>query len=136
MMPKFFFNKTQEWSTTLTQSGKGSVFFQNTLVRTLLILALFPILVSLGLLAYFIRPSEASLVLHYNVYFGVDLLGIWWQAYTLPLLALGFLLAHFFLARRFYEQSERIACYLLLLASGMLSCGVMIGSISIAFINY
>lgn len=136
MIPKFFSNKTQEWSTTLTQSEKGVLFSRNTIVRILLILSFVPVAASIGLLAYFIRPSEASLVLHYNVYFGVDLLGIWWQAYTLPLLALCFLAAHFFLARRFYDQSERIACYLLLLASGMLSCGAFIGSISIAFINY
>ncbi len=136
MIKKFFFKKNKEWSSTLTQSEQGVLFSRNTLVRMLLILSSFPIVVSIGLLLYFIRPSEASLVLHYNVYFGVDLLGIWWQAYVLPLLALFFLAAHFFLAKRFYEQSERIASYLLLLASGMLSCGILIGSISIAFINY
>lgn len=135
-MPKMFFKKKEEWSTTLKQSEQGVVFSQNTIVRLLFVLSAVLIGVSIGLLAYFVRPSEASLVLHYNVYFGVDLLGIWWQAYVLPLIALFFLVVHSFLAKRFYEQSERIACYLLLLSSGMLSSGVLIGSISIAFINY
>lgn len=136
MTPVTFFGANSKWEHALAQSDKGVTFFDNTLVRLLLVISLLPVIVGFGLLAYFIRPSEASLVLHYNVYFGVDLLGIWWQAYTFPLLGLFFLIGHFFLAKRFYKSAERIASYLVLLASGMLSFGALIASISIAFINY
>lgn len=124
------------WEKTLARSDGGVSFSENTLVRILLVATSLPILLGFGLLAYFIRPSETPLVLHYNVYFGVDLLGIWWQAYTLPLLGGLFFVGHFFLAQRFYARAERIACYLMLLSSGMLTCGVLIASLSVIFINY
>ena len=136
MKPVAFFGENSRWQHTIAQSDKGVAFFDNTLVRLLLVISLVPVILGLGLLAYFVRPNEASIVLHYNVYFGVDLLGVWWQAYMLPLLGLSFLLGHFFLAKRFYLSAERIACYLVLLASGMFSFGMLIASISIAFINY
>lgn len=136
MVPETLSKERNRWEKTLAQSDKGVAFSGNTIVRLLLSTALVPIVLCLGLLAYFVRPSEASLVLHYNVYFGVDLLGIWWQAYTLPLLGLLFFLGHFFLAKRFYGSAERIASYLVLLASGMLSFGVLLAGVSVAFINY
>ena len=98
-----------EWEHPLATSAGGVRFEQNILVRTLLTVPLIVWTMSLGLLGYFIQPSETRIVLHYNVYFGVDLLGLWWQAYLLPLLGAIFFVGHFFLARRFYRQSERIA---------------------------
>jgi hypothetical protein len=127
---------TSTWEKDLASSEGGVSFFENMIVRMLLIAACLPILLSLALLAYFIHPSETPIVLHYNVYFGVDLLGIWWQVYILPFLGTLFFLGHFFLARRFYIGAERIACYLMLLSSGMLSLGIFIASLSVAVINY
>lgn len=124
------------WQHPVGELDQGASFFQNTIIRTLLILAILPVLGSVGVLAYFIRPTEGVMVLHYNVYFGVDLLGIWWQTFLLPLLGLLFFLGHSFLAKHFYQRTERIASYLLLLGSGMLSFGILIASISVAFINY
>jgi hypothetical protein len=135
-MKNIFEMQSLEWENKVADLDRGIGFFQNTIVRTLLILGILPTLISLMLLAYFIRPTEGLLVLHYNVYFGVDLLGIWWQTYVLPLLSVIFFVGHFFLAKRFYIKTERIAAYLLLLASGMLSFGILVASVSIAFINY
>lgn len=125
-----------EWENKVAETEHGTSFFRNIIVRILLVVSILPTLLSLGLLLYSIRPTEALLVLHYNVYFGVDLLGIWWQTYILPLLGILFFLGHLLLARRFYTGMERIASYLMLLASGMLSFGILIASMSIAFINY
>ncbi len=124
------------WEKTITQSGNGVSFLENGIVRTLLTAALTPTVIGLGLLAYFIHPSETPIVLHYNVYFGVDLLGIWWQVYALPFLGILFFVGHYVLARRFYLGAERIACYLMLLSAGMLSLGVLIASVGVVFINY
>ncbi len=123
------------WEHSLAQTG-GVSFLNNTLVRVLSIGAILGLLLCLPLLGYFVQPSKGLIILHYNVYFGVDLLGVWWQAYALPFLGGTLLLGHFFLARRFYMRSERIASYLMLLSAGMLSFGVLIASVSIAFINY
>lgn len=126
----------ENWEQPLSQTDTGVSFGKNVLVRTLCIGVILALLLSVGLIAYFIRPSGTPIVLHYNVYFGVDLLGVWWQAYALPILGGLFFVGHFFLARRFYMKAERIASYLMLLSAGMLSGGLLVASISIALINY
>lgn len=125
-----------KWESTLSQSDKEAGFLRNSIVQTLLLFSVFPLMLCIGLLLYFVRPGEASIILHYNVYFGVDLLGLWWQAYILPVLGMFFICGHFFLARRFYEYTERIACYLILFSAGLLSFGIFVASMSVAFINY
>lgn len=128
--------ESNKWEGTLAQSDQGVEFLHNSIVQTLLLFAVFPLVLCAGLLLYFIRPGETSIILHYNVYFGVDLLGLWWQAYVLPALGMLFIVGHYFLARRFYEHTERVACYLVLFSSGLLSLGVLVASMSVAFINY
>ena len=128
--------RERNWEHSLGQTDTGVSFGKNILVRMLSFGALLALVGSLGCLLYFIRPGGSSIILHYNVYFGVDLIGVWWQAYALPTLGVIFFLGHLFLARRFYLKSERIAAYLMLLSAGMLSFGLLIASVSIAFINY
>lgn len=129
-------NAVSAWEHSLARSDAGVRFWNNVLVRILLVFPIVAFLVSLGILGYYIRPSETPLVLHYNVYFGVDVLGIWWQAYMLPLLGGALVLGHLSLAQRFYQQSERIASYLMLFSANMLIFGILLATISIAFINY
>jgi hypothetical protein len=122
---------------SLAQVGAGESFFGNSIVRSLLLMQAVLILGLGGLFAFFLRPREALTVLHYNVYFGVDLLGAWWQTLILPGVALVFVLMNLFLASRFYMiQQERIAAYLLLLGSTMLLGGVFLGCLSVVYINY
>lgn len=124
------------WKNILSRSDGGVDFWHNSIVRILLGATVFSVLGAFGLVAYFIRPSETPLVLHYNVYFGVDLLGVWWQLYALPLLGMLFFFLHTVVAKRFYENTERIASYLMLLSASMLTFGVLVASISMVFINY
>lgn len=125
-----------DWKNSLAQAGTTVGFSDNILVRTLSLGTLFALMFSFGVLGFFIRPGSASIILHYNVYFGVDLVGVWWQAYALPSLGIIFFLGHLFLARRFYRGAERIAAYLMLLSASMLSFGLLVASVSVAFINY
>lgn len=125
-----------DWNIPVAQSEEGVSFFRNSIVRVLIGVNIFFCLVSFGLLAYFVRPTENILVLHYNVYFGVDIQGVWWQLYMLPVAGILFFLGHLFLAYRFYQKYERIAAYLMLFSSGLLNIGTIIASASVAFINY
>ncbi len=125
-----------DWDITIAQSEGGVSFFENMIVRTLLGVNAFFCLVSFGLLGYFIKPTENIIVLHYNIYFGVDIQGVWWQVFILPIAGILFLIGHTFFARRFYDSSERIAAYLMLFGSGLLSIGIVLASVSIVFINY
>lgn len=124
------------WDVDIVQSEKGASFFGNTIVRTLLFANILFVCVSFLVLGYFVRPSEDLFVLHYNVYFGVEIQGIWWQVFILPLANVLFFLGHLFFAWRFYRKSERIAAYLMLLGSWLIGIGIVIASAGIAFINY
>lgn len=124
------------WNIPVAESEEGVSFFRNTIVRVLFGVNIFLCSVSFGLFGYFIRPTENILVLHYSIYFGVDIQGIWWQLYILPVAGMLFFLGHLFFARHFYQKYERIAAYLMLFSSGLLNIGIIIASASIAFINY
>jgi hypothetical protein len=70
------------------------------------------------------------------VYFGVDLLGAWWQAYALQGVATVLFIVHTLLSYSFYQKKDRFASYILLLATNFILFGVAVASASIAFINY
>lgn len=126
----------QGWDTALSDLERGVTFFKNSFIRTLLLGNVFFLIASSAFLGFVIRPRETPIVLHYNVYFGVDLLGAWWQAYLLPAAVLFLLAFHLFLARYFYRRRERVASYLLLLSMLFLSAAIAISSAAIAYVNY
>ena len=111
-------------------------FFHNPIIQWLLIVSLFFNLVDWGLLAYFIRPSESAVILHYNVFFGVDILGEWWQAFLLTGTGTLFLLTNLLLAYLFYQGKERIASYLFLLGTFFIQLGILISCAAVIRINY
>ena len=111
-------------------------FFGNNIIRcSLLALIILDIANWIGL-AIFINSSRSySIILHYNVYFGVDLVGEWWQSYLAPAVATFLTLLNIFLAWRFYEKKEKIASYILLMASVMIQLSSAIAVISVVLIN-
>lgn len=111
-------------------------FFQSGMIQWSLIGSLIISAVNLGVMIFFIRPVDFPVVLHYNVYFGVDMVGRWWQAYFLPGLGLGVLWVNTTLGYLFYKQKERIVAHLLLLASLVVQIAVSIAVASIILINY
>ena len=131
-----FFPNVTGWDVDIAQSEKGVSFSKNTLVRTLVAANVFFILASFGVLGYFIKPAGGLFVIRYNVYFGVEIEGAWWQIFIPSVAAILFLISHFFLARRFYKLCERIAAYIMLFGSCLISIGVLIANISMVFINY
>lgn len=113
-----------------------SDFCKNLIVRWLLAGTIFLNVSNWVLMAVFIRPVDFKIILHYNVYFGVDLIGDWWQPYILPSMGTLFLAVNLMVAHRFYGRKERIASYILLLASLMIQAGLIIASSATALINY
>lgn len=121
----------------LLRADEGRTFLGNNIVRLLLLLMGGMFLCIGGILVFFVRPSEVLTVLHYNVYFGVDLLGAWWQVFILPSMTFLFVLGNIMLAWHFYaKKQERIIAYILLLGSLMLLSGTALGSAAVAYINY
>lgn len=122
---------------SLSQTFQEKQFFENHIVRSLLLADIILLLAIFALLFWFIRPSEVLSVLHYNVYFGVDLLGAWWQTFVFPALSLIFVCIDIGLAYQLYtRQHERIAAYIVLLGSSMLLSGTLLGCVAIVYVNY
>lgn len=111
-------------------------FFQSHIVVWLIILSLVANLVDWVVLKIFVKPVDFSLILHYNVYFGVDVMGGYREVFVLPVIGLGLFLINFWLALYFYRQKERIASYLLLMAALMIQLSLLVASASIIIINY
>lgn len=111
-------------------------FFRNPIVQWIFIATVFVNIANWISIAVFIRPVDYPIILHYNVYFGVDLIGAWWQAYFLPAIGTFVLLLNFFLAKSIFGRKERIGAYLLLLAAFVIQIGISIAVASVILINY
>ena len=79
--------------------------------------------------AWNIRPTEDQIFLHYNILFGVNLIGAWYKIYNLPLLGLFILLINtgigwvFFKNDRFVSivfSSIALICQLIIFISALL----------------
>ncbi|MFA6098503.1 MAG: hypothetical protein WCV50_00295 [Patescibacteria group bacterium] len=53
-----------------------------------------------------IKPSEQPIYLHYNIYFGVDLIGNWYQMYILPLVGFIVILINAIITLFIYKKSK------------------------------
>jgi hypothetical protein len=114
----------------------GQEYFKSRIVRWFIVLAVFFNFVNWSILKFFLRPSGNSIILHYNVYFGVDSMGIPRESYELPLIGVIILLINVALSLYFYAKKERIACYILLITALMAQLSLLISVISVIIINY
>jgi len=111
-------------------------FFKSALMHWVLIGALILNGINWGLIAFFIRPVDFPIVLHYNVYFGVDVIGAWWQLYFLPAIGLIILIINTVLGYLFYQKQERIIAHLLMLATFIAQISMTVAVASLLIINY
>ncbi|PIU01866.1 hypothetical protein COT68_00940 [bacterium (Candidatus Torokbacteria) CG09_land_8_20_14_0_10_42_11] len=109
-------------------------FWRNRLNLGLLGSGLFFNLLTWIILARFIKPSEYPIPLHYNIYFGIDLIGPYSRVFSLPLISLFILVMNFILAFWFYPK-DRLVAYILLLAAAVTQIFVLIGAVSLIYIN-
>lgn len=114
----------------------GKEYFRNSIVVWLVILSLFFNMANWGALKILIKPVDLPIILHYNVYFGVDVMGNWKGSFFSPILGLLLFLINFSLAFFFYKNKERIASYVLLIGGLMIQLGMLVYSISLIIINY
>lgn len=111
-------------------------FFQERVQRWLIGATAVFWLLSFVSIWYGIGRRDAAIVLHYNVYFGIDILGSWWQAYYIPCVGLGMWVAHIILSLRFFLVKEyhlsRVSLYSLFFLETM----ILVASVAIALVNY
>jgi hypothetical protein len=114
----------------------SQAYFQNAFNIWLIILSLVMNAANWAMLLIFIKPVDFSVVLHYNVYFGVDVIGDWRKIFFLPALGLFLFFLNLFLAKNFYKQEEKVAAYLLMVVALLVQMSLIIASITLTLINY
>lgn len=121
---------------TRIRSFFAQEFFKNPVVYWLIILSAATNIANWIFLMIFIKPVDGDIILHYNVYFGVDLKGNYHRIYLLPFIGIILFLINFILSFYFYKKKERIAAHLLLMAGFMIQLSLVVASASIILINY
>ena len=62
-----------------------------------------------GYLISAIKPAMGQIFLHYNIIFGVDLVGDWWRIYYLPLAGVLVILLNYFFSWMLYSVDKFLA---------------------------
>jgi len=88
-------------------------FFKNKIILWFFFVNLFFLLFNFLYIFLKLRGSDELIPLHYNIYFGVDLIGLKNQIYKIPLMGLIFGVVNYFLGFLIYKQ-EKYASYILL----------------------
>ena len=111
-------------------------YFRSHIILWLLVFIFLANLTNWVLLKIFIKPIDFPIILHYNVYFGVDMMGNWKQVYFLPALGLILFVFNLLLSLYFYKEKDRIASYTLMIASLMVQLSLLVASTGVIIINY
>jgi len=125
-------NKKEEKS----EQRKNDNFWQNNIIRWLIVGNISINIAIWVLLMIFIKPIDAPIILHYNVYFGVDIIGNWKQVFFLPGIGIFIITSNILFAKHFFDLKERIASHILMISSLMAQLCLLIASISVMIINY
>jgi len=86
-------------------------------------------------LRWVVQPTDQPIILHYNVYFGVDSIGEWGNIFMMPAMAAGLLAVNLFLSRFFYYK-ERLVSYLFASMAFLMQLLMIVGVASVIIINF
>lgn len=111
-------------------------FFKNPLLALLFGVSMIISLINFLGLFFFVRKLNTSIILHYNVYLGVDSIGDGNQAFLMPVVGLSFALVNLFLAYYFFTKKERMISHVLSLTTFISQLGLTVASASIIIVNY
>ena len=109
----------------LYRQGRKPILHGGLIVLVILLVAV----------AFFIRPSSDSVILRYNVFFGVDILGTWWQAYLVPGMSLIFFLGNLFLAEILARRQAFLAAVILSYGAALAIVSGLVATATLIFIN-
>ena len=60
-----------------------------------------------------IKPQTDPIFLHYNIYFGVDLIGDWYRIYQIPLIGIIIYFVNLYLSYILYKKGKVISRFLI-----------------------
>ena len=81
-----------------------------------------------------VAPTDQTVVLHYNILSGIDLLGQWYQIYTLPLIGIVLLVFNYVVAYRIYSRQVTFS-YFLTIASSLEQIILLISTFFVILVN-
>lgn len=81
-----------------------------------------------------IKPSQYPIPLHFNIYFGIDVIDNWYNIFIIPLLGFLFCIINFSLAGLIFE-SEKLLSYFLNTVSLFVQILLILGAVSSIFIQ-
>lgn len=107
--------------------------FSNKLIRLLVVLSLF---INLLIFTLFLVKIgfQSNIPLHYNVYFGIDLIGNWYQLLIIPFFGLMVLAVNFILAMFTYLK-EKMLSYFLTGSALVIQILLLFACLSIIWLN-
>ena len=118
------------------KTSGAKAYFSQTFVKVNLTLNL---LLNVGLWLFLIWQVEKFsplIPLHYNIYFGIDLLGPWYQIFLLPILGLAIFLFNLFLGIIFFKPERRLISYFLVGAATLVQLIILLAGLVIAILNW
>jgi hypothetical protein len=113
------------------------IFWRDRLIRYATLLAIILHLSQWVLIFVKLMPMVGSidyLSLHYNIYFGVDLIGSWKRVFVFPAAGLIFLVLNAFIAAGLYKK-EKFLSYILFLCSPLINAGILVALVLIILLN-
>lgn len=81
-----------------------------------------------------IKPQTNLIVLHYTVYFGVDLVGGWLEALLIPAFGLVVLLTNLLIAA-FFAERYRVASYFFLILTPVIELLLLLAAVFVIIAN-
>lgn len=111
-------------------------FIRNPLIASLFGVSFFIFLANIGSLFFFVKDFNKVVILHYNVFLGIDLVGSGKHVFLMPLVGLFFLCINFALAHHFFNRKERIISHMLSLTSFIVQLGIGVATIAFIVVNY
>ena len=80
------------------------------------------------------NPEQITMPLHYNIYWGIDLFGRWYESFIIPVLGLTILIINFILAIFLYSQKS-LASYFFIISAVFVQAFLITAMILIILIN-
>jgi len=112
----------------------GEFFFQNKKNILFLVLGMIINLTSWVYLYIKIKPQEEPIYLHYNIYFGVDLIGQWYQIFFIPLTGLIIYFINLYFSYIIYKK-EKIISYVIIGTTIFIQSILLITSLLVVRLN-
>jgi hypothetical protein len=96
-------------------------YFKEPIARNTLAPSFLLVLLSFGAIFWFLFPEASEQIavpLHYNIHFGVDRYGAWWQIFTIPTVGLGIVLLNGVTAAILWSRDKMLSVFLSLVTLG------------------